>query len=180
MSVPSWKVTTTCDNPNLEMDRTISRPGSPLIACSTGKVICRSTSSGASEGATVLTWIWTGVVSGKASMSKCASDTAPMTASASEAPMTRKRCRNEKSMTQLSTQISLYKAATGARAPQGDRCLRPVGRPPVAALFGAATFAEVVLQEFRPEHVAARGRHNLPWQNARNDLREVPVSDPEP
>ena len=74
MSVPSWNVTTTCDRPNFEMERTMSRPGSPLIACSTGKVICRSTSSGESEGATVLIWICTGVVSGKASMSRWPSE----------------------------------------------------------------------------------------------------------
>ena len=47
MSVPSSNVTTTCDRPNFEIDRNCSKPGSPLIACSMGKVICRSTSSGA-------------------------------------------------------------------------------------------------------------------------------------
>ena len=42
-------------------------PFKPPRACSTGKVICRSTSSGDSSGATVLIWTCTGVVSGKAS-----------------------------------------------------------------------------------------------------------------
>src|SRR4051794_35791959 len=67
MSVPSSNVATTCDRPNFETERTCSSPFRPPTACSTGKVICRSTSSGASSGALALICTWTGVVSGKAS-----------------------------------------------------------------------------------------------------------------
>src|SRR4051794_16170307 len=67
MSVPSSKSATTCEKPNLETERTPSSPFRPPSADSTGKVICRSTSSGASSGATVLICTCTDVVSGKAS-----------------------------------------------------------------------------------------------------------------
>ncbi len=50
--MPSSKMTVTCDRPNFEIERTSCRPGSPEIACSTGTVICRSTSCGDSAGAT--------------------------------------------------------------------------------------------------------------------------------
>jgi hypothetical protein len=60
-------VATTCEKPNLEMERTFSSPGSPPMAVSRGNVIWRSTSSGLSALATVLTCTCTGVVSGKAS-----------------------------------------------------------------------------------------------------------------
>lgn len=49
MSTPSSNVTTTCERPNLEIDRSNWRPGRPLIACSTGNVICVSISSGESR-----------------------------------------------------------------------------------------------------------------------------------
>ena len=70
MSVPSSKVTVSCEKPNLETDRTSISPGNPEMTFSTGIVICCSTSSGVREGATVLTCTWTGVVSGKASMGR--------------------------------------------------------------------------------------------------------------
>ena len=113
MSVPSSNVTTTCDRPNFEIERTSSRPGRPLIACSTGKVICRSISSGESDGATVLICTWTGVVSGKASMSKWPSENAPRPANTSATATTSTRCRSEKSMIQLSMGSS--QNATGGR-----------------------------------------------------------------
>ena len=64
MSVSSAKVAVIWENPNFEIERTWSSPGIPPIACSSGAVICRSTSSGESAGATVCTATWTGVVSG--------------------------------------------------------------------------------------------------------------------
>ena len=67
MLVSSSKIATTCEKPNFETDRTVVKPGKPEIDCSTGNVICRSTSRGESAGAVVLTWTWTGVVSGNAS-----------------------------------------------------------------------------------------------------------------
>ena len=72
--MPSLNVTTTCEKPNFEIDRMLSRPGRPPIACSIGNVICCSTSSGPSAGATVLICTCTGVVSGKASISRYRSD----------------------------------------------------------------------------------------------------------
>jgi len=42
-----------CETPNFEMDRTFVRPGIPEMACSSGKVIWRSTSSGDKVGAAV-------------------------------------------------------------------------------------------------------------------------------
>ncbi len=67
MSVSSSKIAVTCENPNFESERTSTRPGRPEMACSATKVICRSTSTGESSGAVVLTCTWTGVVSGNAS-----------------------------------------------------------------------------------------------------------------
>ena len=46
MSTPSSKITVTCERPNFESERTSARPFKPLIACSTGNVICCSISSG--------------------------------------------------------------------------------------------------------------------------------------
>jgi len=43
------------ESPNFEIERTSSSPGSPAIARSISKVICRSISSGESAGATVFT-----------------------------------------------------------------------------------------------------------------------------
>jgi len=50
--------------PNLEIERTSVRPGRPLMACSRGAVIWRSTSMGDRAGATALICTCTGVVSG--------------------------------------------------------------------------------------------------------------------
>ena len=103
--MPSSKTATTCDRPNFEIERTCSSPGRPLIACSIGKVICRSTSSGPSAGAMVLICTCTGVVSGKASMSRCWSETAPATAAATTPMTTSSRLRSEKSMIRLRMSI---------------------------------------------------------------------------
>jgi len=67
MSVASSKVATTCENPNFDADRTLTRPGSPPMDSSMGRVICCSISPGLSAGATVLICTCTGVVSGNAS-----------------------------------------------------------------------------------------------------------------
>jgi hypothetical protein len=56
---------------------------------STGKVICRSTSSGTREGETVLICTCTGVVSGKASMGSRESENTPETATAAAPARTR-------------------------------------------------------------------------------------------
>ena len=100
--MPSSKVTTTWDSPNFEMERTPVSRGRPPIACSMGNVIWRSASSGESEGETVLIWTWTGVVSGKASISRCRIATNPSATKASAPAITRKRCRRDRVMIQLS------------------------------------------------------------------------------
>src|SRR5262245_59945288 len=155
MSVPSLNVTTTCDRPNLEMERTCSSAGRPDSACSTGKVMRCSTSSGARAGAVVLICTCTGVVSGKASTSSRRSDSTPTTASASTPTTTRTRCRSEKSITQLSTGNPFREA----RRPHG---------PSVVAVRSPR--AEVVLEQLRPQHAAALGHHHLAGQQAGNDL----------
>src|SRR3954468_10246659 len=81
MSVPSANSATTCEKPNFETERTSSSPLRPPRAYSTGKVMSRSTSSGASSGATVLTWTCTGVVSGKASSGRRRAASSPRTIS---------------------------------------------------------------------------------------------------
>ena len=103
--MPSSKMTTTCDRPNFEIDRSFSRPGSPAMACSIGNVSCRSTSSGLSDGATVLICTITGVVSGNASTLRNCSENAPATITASTATRTTARFRSEKSISQLSMAI---------------------------------------------------------------------------
>ena len=73
----------------LEDDRDLGEPelrqrpdlldvrASPAIASSTGRVICRSTSTGDSAGAFVLIWTWTFVTSGMASMGSRSADQIP-------------------------------------------------------------------------------------------------------
>ncbi len=58
----------TAERPNFETERISSMSGKPDIATSTGKVICLSISSGASDGALVRTWTCTLVTSGTASI----------------------------------------------------------------------------------------------------------------
>ena len=70
MSMLSSNVATTCDSPNFEIERTFCRPGKPLMASSTGSVICASVSCGFSAAAVVLICTCTGVVSGKASIGR--------------------------------------------------------------------------------------------------------------
>ena len=77
MSVPSRNVTITTDRPNMLALRRPSSPGMPPIANSTGNVICRSISSATMPGATVLICTWTGVVSGKASITSRLTATQP-------------------------------------------------------------------------------------------------------
>src|SRR4051794_40144865 len=91
MSVPSANSATTCEKPNFETERTSSSPFRPPRAYSTGKVMSRSTSSGASSGATVLTWTCTGVVSGKASSGNRRAASSPRTISRPARSRTTKR-----------------------------------------------------------------------------------------
>ncbi|MCG3161358.1 MAG: hypothetical protein JMDDDDMK_02526 [Acidobacteria bacterium] len=70
MLIESSKTIVTADSPNFDTERISSMSGSPLIATSTGKVICRSISSGASEGAAVRICTCTLVTSGTASIGR--------------------------------------------------------------------------------------------------------------
>ena len=96
------KPTTTCEKPNFETDRMFSTRGNPLIACSIGKVMRCSTSSGPKAGAAVLICTCTGVVSGKASISRYPSEIVPAMARANTPRITNARCRNDNSMMWLS------------------------------------------------------------------------------
>jgi hypothetical protein len=70
MSVPSSKMTVTCDRPYLDNERTSWTFGIPPMAHSIGKVIRRSTSTGESAFTGVLIWTWTLVISGTASIGR--------------------------------------------------------------------------------------------------------------
>jgi hypothetical protein len=56
MSAPSAKISGDLRQAELRDRAHLDQPGSPESACSTRAVICRSTSSGESAGAVVLTW----------------------------------------------------------------------------------------------------------------------------
>ena len=102
MSMRSSNVATTCDSPNFEMERTFCRPGNPLMASSTGTVICASVSCGFSAAAVVLICTCTGVVSGKASIGRMLRLRPPMTTSAAASTQTSRRFLSEKLMIQFS------------------------------------------------------------------------------
>jgi hypothetical protein len=92
--------------PALEIDHMRVRRGRLPSTCSTGQVICRSTSSGPRPGAMVLTCTCTGVVSGKASMVSCDTDQRPSAANASAAATTTKRWCSDQVMMALSMAIN--------------------------------------------------------------------------
>ncbi|MNW19642.1 hypothetical protein D3C71_2197270 [compost metagenome] len=68
MSVPSSKITVTCDSPERDSERVCSSPGRPAIAVSMAKVMRCSVSSGEKPAAWVLICTWTLVMSGTASI----------------------------------------------------------------------------------------------------------------
>jgi len=115
MSVPSSKVTVTCESPNLEIERTPASRGSPETATSTCWVIWLSTSSGESDGAAVLTCTCTGVVSGKASMGSRERECSPHTTNANDPSMTRRRWRKDQPMIQFSIENSGHAVAPALR-----------------------------------------------------------------
>ena len=91
--MPSRKVIVTCDNPNLESDRSSTISGSPAISLSIGKVTSFSTSSGANAGTPVLICTCGLVISGTASMGRRSAAHTPMAATTSVASSTAARCR---------------------------------------------------------------------------------------
>src|SRR5512137_2575664 len=116
MLVASSNVATTCDKPNLEMERTFWSPGRPLTASSTGIVTCCSASWGLSAGTLVLICTWTGVVSGNASIGSRLNERPPMTISAAASTQTSSRFFNEILMSQFNMGDSFRASAWPAES----------------------------------------------------------------
>src|SRR6266851_1375625 len=96
MSVRSLNTAVTWAKPLRENDHVFSRPGVPARATSMGKVTCFSTSRGDSAGAKALTWTWTLVISGTASIGRTVAAQAPDIAAATVNNNTYQRRRTEK------------------------------------------------------------------------------------
>src|ERR1700686_1645689 len=99
MSVRSLNTAVTWAKPLRENDHVLSRPGVPASATSIGNVTCFSTSRGDSAGAKALTWTWTLVISGTASMGRTVKAQAPDRAAAIVNSSTCQRRRTEKART---------------------------------------------------------------------------------
>src|SRR3954454_6018168 len=95
MSVLSVKTAVTWAKPLREKERVNSRPGVPASAVSIGNVTCFSISIGESAGARALTWTWTLVTSGTASIGSLVRDHAPESAAASVTSSTSHRRRTD-------------------------------------------------------------------------------------
>src|SRR5438105_2191406 len=99
MSVLSLNTAVIWEKPLRENDQVCSRPGVPASAISSGNVTCFSISTGESAGAKALTWTWTLVMSGTASIGSLASDQTPHAAAARVDSSTSQRRRTEKART---------------------------------------------------------------------------------
>src|SRR5882757_7147231 len=95
MSVLSANTAVTWAKPLREKERVDSRLGVPARAVSIGKVTCFSISIGESAGARALTWTWTLVTSGTASIGSLVRDHAPDRAAASVTRSTSHRRRTD-------------------------------------------------------------------------------------
>ena len=121
-----------------------------------GVVICRSTSSGARPAAGVLICTWTGVVSGKASMSRFVQATTPGRPDR-VAAKTRKRLRSDQAMTWLSRSMMASSLSVSRNAPaehsptRSARALRLTG----LKRFRLVVSDDAVLEPLRLEDVAA-------------------------
>ena len=73
-SVSSENTMVTTERPKRENERTSCTSGMVAMACSMGNVTSRSTSGAPSEGVWVMTCTWLLVMSGTASMGRCASE----------------------------------------------------------------------------------------------------------
>src|SRR3977135_4391053 len=91
MSVRSVNTAVIWAKPLRENERVDSRPGVPARAVSIGNVTCFSISIGESDGATALTWTWTLVTSGTASIGSLVRDQAPEIVAASVKSKTSQR-----------------------------------------------------------------------------------------
>src|SRR5271165_2796550 len=96
MSVRSVKTAVIWAKPLRENDQVRSSPGVPASATSIGNVTCFSISSGESAGAKALTWTWTLVMSGTASIGRTVSAQPPVIAAAMVNSSTYQRPRTEK------------------------------------------------------------------------------------
>src|SRR5581483_5516824 len=111
----------------------------------------------------------TGVVSGKASMSRRTIDTAPKAAAATAARMTAKRWRSERSMIQFSTSTTPFGGRRGNR------------HSPTGLLFVAPSpLAQAAPEQFGPQRGAALHRDQFAGQDACDDLRMAVVLGAEP
>src|SRR6266540_4948741 len=97
MSVWSANTAVICAKPLREKDRVDSSPGVPARAVSRATVTCFSISTGVNAGATALTWTWTLVTSGTASIGNRVSDQKQDAAAVSVTSRTSQRRRTEKS-----------------------------------------------------------------------------------
>src|SRR6266498_2034274 len=97
MSVPSVKLSVTCERPNLVSERISSMPGSPAISRSMTCVISFSDSSAASAETSVLICTCTPVMSGTASIGRCVADHKPTPSKATAPSKTMARWRSENS-----------------------------------------------------------------------------------
>src|SRR5262245_38021327 len=107
MSVSSVKTTVTTERPYLEIDRISVTCGVPAMARSTGMVTYCSASSGESAGAAVITWTWTLVTSGTASMGSLNAARMPATTKNKVAPRTMIRFRSDHATSAERSAISL-------------------------------------------------------------------------
>src|SRR6185369_15560323 len=94
--------------PKREVERTSLSFGSPEIACSKGAETWRSISSGERAGATVFTWTWTGVVSGKASRGSLKKASIPSTATTDQVTMTTRRWLRDQLIILFSITLSYF------------------------------------------------------------------------
>src|SRR5690625_3778697 len=145
MSVPSLKMTVTCERPNLLSERISSSSGSPNMASSTGSVICRSTSSGLSAGASVLIWTCTFVTSGTASIGRRSIDQTPTPMSSPVSARTSKRFLSAKAIMDLMVSSSMPVLADLALGELGAQREGARNHDPVAGVELRAHFHAAVV-----------------------------------
>src|SRR3984893_300869 len=120
MLVRSANTAVICAKPFRENERVDSSPGIPASAVSSATVTCFSISTGVSDGAVALTWSWTLVTSGTASIGSFVRDQKPDAAVTRVTSRTSHLRRTEKS-TILSIIGSVLFARLGQFRLQGKR-----------------------------------------------------------
>src|SRR5262245_5708602 len=107
------------ERPGLLSERSSVRPGSPVIAISSGTVTKRSTSSGERPSASVAICTWTLVTSGNASTESRRAACTPNARRASARTTTMTRCRSAAWTSPSSKLVATTRGAAAPRAPQG-------------------------------------------------------------